>query len=567
MGEEDFAVLEDVVYELFGDAVDPRELSDVISKMDDASEMHVPTGAAQKSHRKKMVVNTVGQGLNALAIGAGTHALVMAGKDERLHTAGVADKAAGKKTFARAASAPYRAYEGTGMHKWLESKMGQKKGVNMKYAIPAAGGALALHSAELVGDSIAARALSEQRKTPKDMKSVVVNRADAKTKALVKKSLGQIVDARRRGVISTDQAIAMAAMVVEKADKPLGEGFEREAEKIVPFTYHGAETETPAKPTKELGLKPKTPSVKPKPFKTPKSPNDVKTSFGKSESPDLTWSGEISKMDTDKRQVFGFCTVTHVNGEPVIDLQGDYVPLEEIEKAAYGDMHTRDGEQPLHTSDMIESVIITPEKLESWGLAKDAMPYGWWVGFKVNDDDQWEKVKKNERTGFSIHGSGKRVEKSMDSVSKGEYVNAQEKVQAHRRKANRRGQAAATTLGVTSGVGAASIMAPNLARLSVRYPAGKVANKAGSKAFEQTMAGKVKSAKVSTKIMDAAKGAHSAPGYVIAGTLVAGLGAAGGLKLAQFGHNSRSNTLAREYNKKNRNSKIKIVPITHKNRF
>jgi hypothetical protein len=146
----------------------------------------------------------------------------------------------------------------------------------------------------------------------------------------------------------------------------------------------------------------------------------------KDAGPELTWTGEIAKMDTDKRQVFGWCTVTHLNGEEVIDLQGDYIPLEEIEKAAYsyvidsrkgGDMHSRDGELPLHTSDMVESFVVTPEKLQKMGLRSDALPHGWWVGFKVNDDKQWDMVKNGERTGFSIHGSGKRVEKNY--ISKG----------------------------------------------------------------------------------------------------------------------------------------------------
>jgi hypothetical protein len=155
----------------------------------------------------------------------------------------------------------------------------------------------------------------------------------------------------------------------------------------------------------------------------------------------------------------------------------------------------------------------------------------------------------------------------VERISKGEYMDSQEKVQSHRRKANRRGQAAATTLGVTSGVGLASVMAPSIARSAVLYPSYKVATKAGEKAFSQTMAGNTGRAKVSTAIMDSAKAINRSPGKVIAGTLVGGLGAAGGLKLAQMGHNSHSNKLAREYNKKNRNSKIKIVPVTHKNRF
>lgn len=108
-----------------------------------------------------------------------------------------------------------------------------------------------------------------------------------------------------------------------------------------------------------------------------------------------------------------------MNGEEVVDRQGDYIPLTEVEKSAYnyvihsrkgGDMHKRDGEVPLHTSDLIESFVVTPEKLEKLGLDENAIPHGWWVGFKVNDDQQWEDVKKGERAHFSIHGKGKRKE-------------------------------------------------------------------------------------------------------------------------------------------------------------
>ena len=134
----------------------------------------------------------------------------------------------------------------------------------------------------------------------------------------------------------------------------------------------------------------------------------------------MTWDAEITGIDEDKRQVFGWATVTHVDGEEVIDRQGDYIPLEEIEKAAYnyvltsrvgGDMHSRDGDAPKHTADLIESVIVTPEKAEAMGLT-DAKNYGWWLGMKINDDEQWELVKKGERQGFSIHGKGKRTDHS-----------------------------------------------------------------------------------------------------------------------------------------------------------
>lgn len=134
------------------------------------------------------------------------------------------------------------------------------------------------------------------------------------------------------------------------------------------------------------------------------------------------WTGVISKVDTHKRQVFGWASLSIVDGQPVIDLQDDYVSIEEIEKAAYtyvldsrkgGDMHERIGKfatAPKHTADLIESVVITPEKLEAWNLAPDALPLGWWTGYHVNDDQQWQDVLDGKRLGFSIHGMGTRRE-------------------------------------------------------------------------------------------------------------------------------------------------------------
>jgi hypothetical protein len=126
---------------------------------------------------------------------------------------------------------------------------------------------------------------------------------------------------------------------------------------------------------------------------------------------------EISKVDTDKRQIFGWASVTSVNGQPVVDLQDDVLDLEEIEKAAYsfvqksrigGNMHQKEETGPIHVSDMIESMVITPEKKKAMGLP-DEVPEGWWVGFKVNDDQTWADAKTGKLAGLSIHGSGRRV--------------------------------------------------------------------------------------------------------------------------------------------------------------
>jgi len=131
----------------------------------------------------------------------------------------------------------------------------------------------------------------------------------------------------------------------------------------------------------------------------------------------------VSKALEDKRQVYGWASITEVDGKPVVDLQGDYVTIEEIEKAAHayisksrkgGDMHLRDGEGPKHVADLIESVVITPEKKEALGLPANS-PTGWWVGFQVHDDATWDLVKKGDRPMFSIHGSGRRQEVEIEA--------------------------------------------------------------------------------------------------------------------------------------------------------
>ena len=62
---------------------------------------------------------------------------------------------------------------------------------------------------------------------------------------------------------------------------------------------------------------------------------------------------------------------------------------------------------PFQASDMVESFVVNDEKRNAMGLGDD-VPDGWWVGFKVSDEDTWGKVKSGEVTGFSVHGKGKR---------------------------------------------------------------------------------------------------------------------------------------------------------------
>lgn len=120
--------------------------------------------------------------------------------------------------------------------------------------------------------------------------------------------------------------------------------------------------------------------------------------------------GVISKMDEERHHIFGWAYVTHdKDGNVVVDKSGEFVDdYEEIEKAAYhfvvnsraGDMdHTN-----LKSAEMIESMVFTPEKIEKMNLPAGSVPTGWWVGFHIPDDDDWEEAKK--RKAFSVHGKG-----------------------------------------------------------------------------------------------------------------------------------------------------------------
>ena len=137
----------------------------------------------------------------------------------------------------------------------------------------------------------------------------------------------------------------------------------------------------------------------------------------------------ISKLVPDKKQVFGWAQVAQWQGVEVDDRQGDVVSIEELEKAAYdyvldarvgGDQHARIAKSdtaPRQTATLIESMVFTPEKIEKMGLPGD-FPQAWWIGMQVTDDNTWELIKSGERTGLSVHGTGRRT--PVVTVAKGE---------------------------------------------------------------------------------------------------------------------------------------------------
>jgi hypothetical protein len=125
----------------------------------------------------------------------------------------------------------------------------------------------------------------------------------------------------------------------------------------------------------------------------------------------------ISKADDEKRLAFGWASVAErKDGQTVVDWQDDIIDIAELESAAYdfvqfwregSDMHERGG---FDIAVLVESMVFTPEKMLALGIKEGDVPCGWWVGFKVVDDDVWEKVKDGTYKMFSIEGEAVREE-------------------------------------------------------------------------------------------------------------------------------------------------------------
>lgn len=124
----------------------------------------------------------------------------------------------------------------------------------------------------------------------------------------------------------------------------------------------------------------------------------------------------IKKMDDDKRLVFGWASISlTAEGEQLEDLQHDLINPEDLEEAVYEYvLNFRDtGEEHRphlrKKGKLVESCVFTAEKQKAMGLPEGILPVGWWIGFKIEDDEAWEKVKNGTYRMFSIEGKAQRV--------------------------------------------------------------------------------------------------------------------------------------------------------------
>ena len=141
--------------------------------------------------------------------------------------------------------------------------------------------------------------------------------------------------------------------------------------------------------------------------KKPAGDDDV----GKGEHVDFGVSMVIAKQLPDERKVWGWASVATVDGKAVVDKQDDVIEPGELRKAAHdfvmagrplGNMHTDVG-----VGRIFESVMFDNDLQKTLGI--DLGMEGWFVGFKVDDDGLWDKIKSGEQPEFSIGGRATRV--------------------------------------------------------------------------------------------------------------------------------------------------------------
>lgn len=115
----------------------------------------------------------------------------------------------------------------------------------------------------------------------------------------------------------------------------------------------------------------------------------------------------LTKIDPEKKEVWGWASVSTVNGKSVTDSQGEQVSLDALKKAvpAFLEFPALRSMHALHTAGVVKSLEVRE------GGDKE----GWYICAKVSDPVDWAKVTDTAYRGFSI--GGKRIAKVGDVIT------------------------------------------------------------------------------------------------------------------------------------------------------
>lgn len=127
------------------------------------------------------------------------------------------------------------------------------------------------------------------------------------------------------------------------------------------------------------------------------------------------FSFEKIALNEEQRIVMGWASVvTDENGEPVVDSQGDIIPIEELEKAFYGLMANGGGKAGVNhmvegVGPIVANFVISKKVREKFNFGPDKRE-GVIIAVYIEDDATLAQVKAGELPAFSISGEAERVE-------------------------------------------------------------------------------------------------------------------------------------------------------------
>lgn len=117
---------------------------------------------------------------------------------------------------------------------------------------------------------------------------------------------------------------------------------------------------------------------------------------------------QVMKIVPEARVFYGWASVVEVDGETVSDWDGEGWSPADMEKAAWDYAAGEGTHGVMHgsmaTSDLIASVPFTKDLQDALGI--DLGKVGWLVGYRVNDDLLWQRIKGGELPMLSIGGTG-----------------------------------------------------------------------------------------------------------------------------------------------------------------
>lgn len=129
---------------------------------------------------------------------------------------------------------------------------------------------------------------------------------------------------------------------------------------------------------------------------------------------DVILKGQFTKVDKKHRTVYGWAYVSKKNGKRVTDHSGDTWDMDEIEKTAHEFVIDCRVGKAQHEGDekavLVESLVLSKAVQEALGIELDCE--GWFVGFRILDDEVLKQIENQELQMFSIGGFGSREEVS-----------------------------------------------------------------------------------------------------------------------------------------------------------